>query len=373
MRITFVLPFAGLAGGIRVVAKHAENLQRRGHSVFVASLPKRRRGSRWQPLRRMLRPADRNCSPSEPSYFEGLDVAHVVVDHEAPITDADVPDADVVVATWWETADWVAALSTDKGAKAYLIQHHEIHPGQPAARVNATWGLPLHKIVVSRWLAGIAHDMFGDSDVSLVPNAVEHNLFDAPPRGKQATPTVGFMYSDKRFKRCEFAIEAIRLVRQRLPALRVVAFGAHDVVPRLPLPPDCSLSVQPPQEQLREIYAACDAWLFSSDREGFGLPILEAMACRTPVIATPAGAAPDLIADEGGILVDPNDPRGMAAAITRLAETSNESWCTMSNLAYDAARRYSWEDATDLFEAALLRAIAKGRPDRARIGALSDG
>ena len=44
------------------------------------------------------------------------------------MTDVDVPDGDLIIATWWETAEWVNALSPNKGAKVYFIQHHEIFP-----------------------------------------------------------------------------------------------------------------------------------------------------------------------------------------------------------------------------------------------------
>ena len=56
------------------------------------------------------------------------------------------------MATWWETAEWVARYPASKGAKAYFIQHHEVHEGLPADRVNATWRLPMHKIVIANWL-----------------------------------------------------------------------------------------------------------------------------------------------------------------------------------------------------------------------------
>jgi glycosyltransferase involved in cell wall biosynthesis len=45
----------------------------------------------------------------------------------------------------------------------------------------------------------------------------------------------------------------------------------------------------------KNVYADCDVWLFASFSEGFGLPIIEAMACRCPVVATRAGCAPDVI------------------------------------------------------------------------------
>ena len=70
----------------------------------------------------------------------------------------------------------------------------------------------------------------------------------------------------------------------------------------MPLPRDTEFHLRPPQDRIRDIYSKCDAWLFGSRSEGFGLPILEAMACRTPVIGTPAGAAPELLGDGRGIL-----------------------------------------------------------------------
>ena len=53
--------------------------------------------------------------------------------------------------------------------------------------------------------------------------------------------------------------------------------------------------------------------------EGFGLPCAEAMSCGTPVIATRAGALPQIVGDDGaGILVPPADPDALAGAIKRL-------------------------------------------------------
>ena len=66
---------------------------------------------------------------------------------------------------------------------------------------------------------------------------------------------------------------------------------------------------------MKELYGGCDAWLFATRNEGFGLPILEAMACRTPGDrhAGRGGAGTD--GAGGGIMVPPEDPGEMADAI----------------------------------------------------------
>ena len=95
------------------------------------------------------------------------------------------------MATWWETADWVAALSPSKGRPFYLIQGYEVWGDQPE-RVDATWRYPMQKIVVSRWLADLARDRFGDARAVLIPNGVDSRQFFAPPRDPHSPPAIGF-------------------------------------------------------------------------------------------------------------------------------------------------------------------------------------
>lgn len=360
MKITFVLPHTGLSGGIRVISIYADRLARRGHQVTVVSTPLAQPSLRER-ARSIVRTRRLVSEPRQTyTYFDSLGVDHRVIDRARPITDADVPDADVVVATWWETAEWVAALSPAKGAKAYFIQGYEVFPHQPADRVKATWRLPMHKITISRWLVELARDKFGDDAVSLVPNAVDHEQFTAPPRGKQPAPAVGMLYSTASFKGADVSLRAFEIAARAVPELRLVGFGLERPSAELPLPKDAAYVCKPPQDAIPGIYASCDAWLFGSRSEGFGLPLLEAMACRTPVIATPAGAAPEIVAGGGGMLVRHDDPEAMAAEIERVAAMSDASWRELSDAACRNAASYSWDGAAAKFEEALETARRRG-------------
>jgi len=70
-------------------------------------------------------------------------------------------------------------------------------------------------------------------------------------------------------------------------------------------------------KDLAYIYSGAHAFLYTSLRESFGIPILEAMACGTPVITGNVSAMPE-IAGEGGILVDPTNTEAIAKSILRL-------------------------------------------------------
>jgi glycosyltransferase involved in cell wall biosynthesis len=248
-------------------------------------------------------------------------------------------------------------LSPDKGAKVYLVQHHETFDYLPKAKVAASYLLPLHKIAVAQWLVDLMQTQYNDPNVSLVPNSVDLNQFNAPPRSKQATPTVGVVYSTAPWKGCELSFKAFILAAERLPHLRLLAFGEQAPIPSLPLPARTEYVLSPSQAELKILYARCDAWLIGSYSEGFGLPALEAMACRTPVIGTPTGAIPELVTDGAGILVKPGDAEAMAEAIEQIYSLSETEWQEMSDAAYRGAKSYTWDDATTLFEAALQTAI----------------
>ncbi|MEG4351505.1 glycosyltransferase family 4 protein [Microcoleus sp. LAD1_D3] len=371
MKITFVLPTLSLTGGIRVISIFAERLRKRGHSVFVISLPHPQASMRQQ-VKSLLRGRGWISTPeNEPSFFDNLGLEHKIIDRYRPVEDKDVPDADVVIATWWETAEWVAKLSPSKGAKAYFIQHHEIFDYLPQGRVEATWMLPMHKITISEWLVELARTKYGDRQVSLAPPTVDTKQFYACPRNKQSVPTVGLMYSTVYWKGTDIALKAFSLAAEKIPNLRLVAFGTDAPSSELPLPANAEYVIQPDQDKIKDYYSKCDVWLLASRSEGFGLPIIEAMACRTPVISTPAGAAPEILSGGTGILVRPEDPQEMAKAIESICQLRNSKWQALSEAAYAKVNNYTWEDATDHFEAALKVAIDKSKQREVKIVSFS--
>jgi glycosyltransferase involved in cell wall biosynthesis len=91
------------------------------------------------------------------------------------------------------------------------------------------------------------------------------------------------------------------------------------------------------------LYCAADVFVYPSLYEGFGLPVLEAMACGTPVVASDRAALPEIT---GGcaLLIDPTDPDDLARAIGQcLDEPARAASMTAAGLA--RASQFSWERA----------------------------
>jgi len=360
MKITFVLPCPDLSGGIRVIGIYAKQLQARGHEItFVSSGTIR--PSLIQQAKSILKGKGLFPTPNRPvSHLDSLEIEHRKLAQHRPVVDTDVPDGDVVIATWWETAEWVWNLSSCKGVKVHFMQDYEVWGGA-TNRVDAACRLPIPKIVIADWVKNLLQERFNQAAIALIPNSVEIDKFYAPPRAKQSVPTVGLTYTAMYNKGCDISLKAYQLAKQVIPNLRLVAFGNRDIDPNLPLPDDATYYQNAPDSRLKDIYSHCDVWLFGTRIEGFGLPILEAMACRTPVIGTPAGAAPELLTDGAGILVQPEDPEDMARAIVRVCQMPEAEWQQMSELAHKRVSTYTWKDAVDQLEAVLTSLVQAGK------------
>jgi glycosyltransferase involved in cell wall biosynthesis len=360
MRISFISPPVGLEGGNRVMVMYARCLKRMGHTVRIVSPPPQKlaikerftswlEGSGWPDIR-----------ASRKSHLDGIDIDHHVIDRDRPIVDDDVPDGDVVIATWWETAEWVAALSAPKGAKVYFIQHHEIHNYLPQARTRATYRLPFHKIVVARWLKQVMMAQYGDVTVDLVPNSVDMEQFFAPVRGKRPIPSIGFMFAGAHFKGLDTTLSALTILRKKFESMRIISFGTERPNRSLVLPEGAEFFRSPPQHELRTLYARCDVWATASRSEGFNLPALEAMACRTPVVSTRTGWPEEAIKSGwNGVLVDFDDAQGLADGLEWMISRSDGEWRELSANAYATAASGSWDASAELFERALEHACRR--------------
>jgi len=108
-----------------------------------------------------------------------------------------------------------------------------------------------------------------------------------------------------------------------------------------------------PEDDLPAIYSAAVIFCFPSLYEGFGLPVLEAMACGTPVVCSNASSLPE-VAGHAAVLIDPHEPSALAEAVrTLLANVAHRQALAAAGLA--RAREFTWERTARLTLGTYLR------------------
>ena len=96
-----------------------------------------------------------------------------------------------------------------------------------------------------------------------------------------------------------------------------------------------------PLYDLVGLYNAAAVFVFPSLYEGFGLPVLEAMACGCPVVTSNSSSLPEVVG-EAGIMVDPLDVEQLADAIGKVVEDESLAH-GMRYRGLERARQFSWE------------------------------
>ena len=353
--INFINPRPSLAGGIKSNRLIAEALVRRGHKVTMIFVGGRAPPPPWWRVRTSFRYwlNQWKIKDRQKHHLESSTAALLSVPHEKILAEH-APDADVTIATWWETACWIKDWPPSKGRKAYFIRGHELYGGDPKL-VAQTYRLPFKKLVIATWLKTLMKEIYKDDNTVLIPNGVDRTQFNYQSRSKQDMPTVGVLYGMAELKGARTAFEAIRLAQQTIPNLRVICFGSQAIRPEHRPPENFEYYYRPTQQEIPELYQQTDCWLVPSTLEGFGMPGLEAAACGCPVISTRCGGPEDYVKEgHNGYLVDVGDVEGMAERIIQIMSLDIEKWTAMSTASSEYVKRFDWDVSAALLEQALI-------------------
>lgn len=114
-----------------------------------------------------------------------------------------------------------------------------------------------------------------------------------------------------------------------------------------------------PEEHLAALYGAAELLAYPSLYEGFGLPVVEAMACGTPVVTSPVGSIPE-VAGDAALMVDPKDTGALAATIQRLL-VSPQLRQDLVARGRERLRLFSWDRAARMTLAVYERVGAQHR------------
>lgn len=312
-RLLYLLPTNELYGGVRVVLEHAEGMARRGWAVTVAG-------------------------PGAAPDWHPLGVPWACVDLDRPET---LPEADVVVGTFWTTIETARAGGAEHVfhfCQGFEGVHREYASLLP--RIDAAYRLPIPKLLVSAHLEPVLRERYG-CRTYLVGQFVDGELFrPGRLRDRPQPMRIGVVGPfSVRSKGIPELLAGLRLARRRGAAIEVHRASAEPQSEG-----EAALGVvdcyrqRLPTSAMPDFYRHLDAYIHSShDEEGFPLPPLEAMASGVPVALTDIRSFA-VIPDDAVVRYPCGEPEAVPAVVAALGDPAVRRRLRRAGLAYTAER-----------------------------------
>ena len=200
----------------------------------------------------------------------------------------------------------------------------------------------------------VKHFDVPDDKVTVVHHGIEEDFFDSPlSTVSQARQTyrlperyILFVGALEPRKNLSTLLEAFRLLpaelQQRYPLVLTGTRGwkSSGLKRQLAKLNGATTLGYVRRPLLPAVYSGASLFVYPSLYEGFGMPLLEAMAARLPIVASNVSAMPEVVG-EAGLLVDPQSPSEITAAIQRILEDPGLG-ASLGESGRQRARRFSW-------------------------------
>jgi len=188
-----------------------------------------------------------------------------------------------------------------------------------------TLRLPFHFLANSTYTRNIILSYNKEAKVTVTGVGVDLNTFYSRRTriiDSNDKPIVMAIIKGLRFKGGDVAIRALNLVNKKQP-IHVVLVGDRKTIDKLfkEVKPEFKYTIfgNVDDETLAKLYSGSDAFIFTSYKEGFGLPPLEAMASGTAVVTTDCGGIRDYAVDSyNSLITPPGDPMAIAEAVIKV-------------------------------------------------------
>ena len=210
-----------------------------------------------------------------------------------------------------------------------------------------------HVIAVSEWLKDIALK-FSHKNITLIPPGVDSQFTDLGFKKDYDLKkycSIGCLFHEAPSKNIKLAIDVFNMLslHHRINVLflssKIGRINEYDSLMKF----EHSFIVNPPQEFLATYYNTCDIWFSPCIKEGFGLPILEAMKCKCPVVAFKNGGLDSyLINDHNCKIVKTQTVYDSAKTLSNLINQYEIKKKIVDN-GYKLANKFTWENSTNKF------------------------
>jgi len=343
-KINLILPFLPKkpGGGSKIMYEYADRLALLGHEVtffHINETPYLK--YRIQSFIRFL--YNKFLYPSSKPDWYNFKSKNIKFEYVKKINDKYISDADATISTWWSLAYEVQKLSPQKGKKINFIQDYETWCGYKEL-VDESFSIPMTHVTTSDFLNNLVFSISGKQPINIY-YGFDNEIFKLNnPIETRNKYSLVLMYSEEPRKGSQYALNAIKILKNKIPNLEVTIFSVFDKPAILN---ESWIKYFQKPNNLNEIYNNNGIFLTSSVNEGWGMPATEAMFCGCAVIATDIeGHLTFVINEQTGLTVPIKDENAIVNAIEKLM-IDNELRINLAINGNNFVQQFTWDKAIE--------------------------
>lgn len=221
---------------------------------------------------------------------------------------------------------------------------------------RSIWNNASKIIALSGALRDTALETAPDADIDVIANGIESEQFYHADARRSHDDTVELICVARLIERkgIQHLLRALRTMEHKVH-LTIVGEGNYkqelvNYAEQYQVEDKVTFHGYCPREYLVELYSASDIFVLPTMAESFGLVFIEAMACGLPVIGTTVGGVPDIVLADNGILVEPDDYRGVREAIDSLAGDAPRRAAMAKACRQRVLDHFSWLSVAEKYE-----------------------
>ena len=204
------------------------------------------------------------------------------------------------------------------------------------------------------------------SNITVINNGLDYEEF-APisniERNKNRLITTAS--ADVALKGLDFSLKALKLLKKNNPKIHLIIIGApkknghtEKLIKKLNIEDNVIFKKNISKEKIKELYSTSSIAIVSSLYEGFGYPVIEAMSCEVPLIATNISSIPELVRSYG-ILIDPKDEKKLSFNIEKVLNNYDDYKDNAIKGRQHVIETFNWSKITAEYEKILYKTIEK--------------
>ena len=204
------------------------------------------------------------------------------------------------------------------------------------------------------------------SNITVINNGLDYEEF-APisniERNKNRLITTAS--ADVALKGLDFSLKALKLLKKNNPKIHLIIIGApkknghtEKLIKKLNIEDNVVFKKNISKEKIKELYSTSSIAIVSSLYEGFGYPVIEAMSCEVPLIATNISSIPELVKSYG-ILIDPKDEKKLSFNIEKVLNNYDDYKDNAIKGRQHVIETFNWSKITAEYEKILYKTIEK--------------